>query len=113
MIDDKNNCTVTDIYIYIFSYGIFGFLVVRTFKIYTLSNFQVRSTVLLTGVDLLCVTSLGLICLTTGSLYLLTPLNRFAHPRHLPLLAATSLFSASVSLVLGGLSRFVCFKFHT
>ena len=46
----------------------------RTFKIYSVSKFQVCNTVLLTIVAMLCIMSPGLI---TGSLYLLTPFTHF------------------------------------
>ena len=44
----------------------------RTFKIYSLSNFQIYNTVLLTIITMLCITVPGLLYLVTGSLYLLT-----------------------------------------
>ena len=52
----------------------------ETFKIYSLSNFQICNTVLLTLVTMLYVTSPGLIYLITGSLYLLTPFTQFTRP---------------------------------
>lgn len=48
------------------------FLVMRTFKIYFLSNFKVYNTVLLTTGTILYIIFLKLIHLTTDSLYLLT-----------------------------------------
>ena len=47
---------------------------------FTLSNFQIRNTVLLTIITMLYITSLGLIYLITGSLYLLAPFTHSAHP---------------------------------
>ena len=55
----------------------------RTFKAYSLSKFQIYNTVLLTIVTKLYSTSPGLIHLITGSLCLLTP---FTHFTSLPLL---------------------------
>ena len=59
------------------------FLMMRTFKIYSLNNFQICNTVLLTLVAILYITSPWLIYHISGNLYLLTP---FTHPTHpLPL----------------------------
>ena len=49
-----------------------AFLVMRTFKIYSLSNFHVHNTVLLTVVATLYATAPGLTSLVTGDLNLLT-----------------------------------------
>ena len=46
---------------------------------YSLSNFQIRST-LLTTVTVMRVTSTGLVYLVTRSLYLLTTCTHFSHP---------------------------------
>lgn len=54
-------------------------LMMRIFKIYSLSNSQIYNTVLLTIVTMLYITPLGLICFITGSFYLLTPLIHFFH----------------------------------
>ena len=48
------------------------FLMMRTFKIYSLNNFQIYSTLLLIVVTMLCITSLWLYFIN-GSLFLLTP----------------------------------------
>ena len=71
-------------------------LVMRIFKIYSLSNFQICNTVLLTIVTMLYIIFPWFIYFITGNLYLLTTSIHFAHP--LPL-ATTNLFSASMSLV--------------
>ena len=55
------------------------FLVVRTFKIYSLSSCQIYTTELLTVVAVLYITSPGLIHLITGSL---CPLTTFICSRH-------------------------------
>lgn len=68
----------------------------RTFKVYSLSNFQICSTAL-TLVTTLFIISLGFINLTTGSLYLFSTFTNF--PRlHCLYLATANLFSGSVSL---------------
>ena len=59
----------------------FFFLVMRTFNIYPLSNFQIYNTVLLSIVIMLYIISLGL---TTGSLYLFTPFTHFTYSHLLP-----------------------------
>ena len=59
------------------------FLVMRIFKTYTLSNFHIHNTVLLT-----IVTITSPIIILTGSLHFLTTFTNFTHPR-LP--ATTSL----------------------
>ena len=46
--------------------------VTRTFKIYSLGNFQIRTALLLTIVTVLSITSHDLIHFITGSLYFLT-----------------------------------------
>ena len=53
------------------------FSVMRTFKIYSLSNFQVYNTVLLTIITMLFIRSPELIHLITGSLYPLTNISPF------------------------------------
>ena len=75
----------------------------RTFKIYSLSNFQIYSTVLLTIVTLLYNSSLELINLITESLNTLTTLTHSPSPH--PPLAATNLLSVSMSFV------FIDFKY--
>ena len=52
----------------------------KTFKIYSFSNFQIYNKVLLTIVIMFYITSPELIYLITGSLYLLTPFTYFAYP---------------------------------
>ena len=84
------------------------FLMMRPFKIYSLSNFQIFKTVLLTMVTVECITSPGLTYFITGSLYLLTPFTRFARPS-LPTSGNHQSFSVSVSL---GFSWFY-FRFYT
>ena len=56
----------------ILSYKTF-FLVLRTCKIYSLSNFQIGNTVLLTMVSMLYISSPWIIYYLTVNLYLLTP----------------------------------------
>ena len=51
----------------------------RTFKLHSLNNFQIHSTVLSTIVAILYITPPGLIHLIRGSLYLLTTFTSFAH----------------------------------
>ena len=51
------------------SYNCHFFFVVRMFKIYSLSNFQVHNTVLLTIISILYIRSPGLTCLTAGGFY--------------------------------------------
>lgn len=53
-------------------------LVMRTFKIGSLSNFQACNTILLTIVAMLYVTSRGLIYAISGSLYLLRTVTPFS-----------------------------------
>ena len=60
----------------ILSYNTF-LLILRTCKIYSLSNFQMCNTVLLTIVAMLYVTSPWIICYITVNLYLLTPFMEF------------------------------------
>ena len=48
------------------------FLVIRAFKIYSLSNFQICNIVLLTVFTMLCFTSVGLIYFVPGCSYLFT-----------------------------------------
>ena len=57
----------------------FLFLVMRTFKIYSLSNFQICKTVCLTIVTILYITFPRLIYLITGRLYLLITFTSFTH----------------------------------
>ena len=71
----------------------------RTVNTYSLSNYQICSSVLLSTVSMLYITSPGLIYFITGSLYLLSPFTHFAHPPRPRPLAITSLFTVSVSLV--------------
>ena len=56
------------------------FLVMKTFKMYSLSNFQIYNTVLLTIVAMLYVISPWLIYFITESLYIFIPLTHFTHP---------------------------------
>ena len=80
-------------------YGYNFFLVMRTFKIYSLSNFQIYNTVLLTIVIMLYITSSRLISIT-GSFYLSPPSTTLPFPQpSLPPLLTTNLFSVPVSLV--------------
>ena len=55
------------------------FLVIRIFKIYSLSNFEVYNTIVLTIVTMLYIISPELIHLITGSLCPLTPFIIFPH----------------------------------
>ena len=72
----------------------------RTFKIYSLSNFQICNMVLLITDIMLHITSpmLYIIYFITESLDLLTHFTHVAQPYHLPL-ATTYLFSVWMSLV--------------
>lgn len=79
------------------SYKIF-FLVIRTFKVYCFSNFQICNTVFLTPVTMLYIISPLLIYFMTGMLCLWTPFSHFTHFQP-PLLATTNLLSVSMSLV--------------
>ena len=58
----------------------FFFLVMRTFKTYSLGNFQIYNTVVLTIVAMLYTSSPGLLYFTIGSSYLLTSFTYFIHP---------------------------------
>ena len=58
----------------------FFFLLMRTFKTYSLNNFQIYSTLLLTIVIMLYITASGLNYFLAGHLYLLTPFTHFTHP---------------------------------
>ena len=58
------------------------FPVMKTFKIYSLINFQIYTTILLTIVTMLYITSPGPIYFITGSLYLLTIFTHFTRPPH-------------------------------
>ena len=62
-----NNCITRDNYQF--------FLVERTFKIYSLSHFQVRSTTLLFVITALCIKSSEVIHLLTGNLVLLSNIH--------------------------------------
>ena len=78
----------------------FFFHLMRTLKIYFLSNFQIGDTVLLSIVTVLGITPPGLIYPITGSLYTLTTFTHFPSPHSYSWpLATTNLFSISVSLV--------------
>ena len=68
----------------------FIFLVIRIFRTYSLSNFQICSTVLLTIVTTLYTISPWFIYFITGSLYLLTTFICFSHPTTTLLPLATS-----------------------
>ena len=68
----------------------------RTLRIYSLSNFQVYNTVAVTIVTMLYITFPELTYLVTGSLYLLITCTHFPHPNPSPL-AATNLFFVSIS----------------
>ena len=56
------------------------FLMMRTFKIYFVSNFYIYDTVLLTVVTMLCITSPELTLLITGSVYLLMDISLYLPP---------------------------------
>ena len=73
------------------------FLVMRTFKIYSLSNFQINNMVLLTLVAVLYITSLGLISYL--KVCILQPPSLLSFTSQLPPLATTKLFSVSMSSV--------------
>ena len=75
------------------------FLVTTTFKIYSLSNFQIYHGMLLTVVIMLYITSSGLIYLITGSLYLLTIFTHFTYPPTNPHLWQPPICSLPMSLV--------------
>ena len=79
------------------------FLVMRTFEIYSLSNFQIYNTLLLTTV---CPHDL----LTGGSLYLLTTFIYFTQPPPMYSLATTNLFSVFMSLFIHFLDS--TYKWH-
>ena len=70
--------TISLVSIYYYILTIF-FLVLKTLKYYSLSNFQIYNTVLLTIVTMLFTTSPELLYFRTGSLYLLTTFTHFAH----------------------------------
>lgn len=82
--------------------SLYFFLIMGNFNIYSLSNFQIKNTVLLTLVTMLFITSPELIYIVTGNWYFLTTFTHFAHPY--PQLLPTNLFSISMSLVF--------FRFH-
>ena len=71
------------------------FLIVINLKIYSLSNFQIYNTVLLTIVTKLYTVSPELIFLRAGSLYLLVT---FTHFPHAPTPSSGNLFSVFMSL---------------
>ena len=56
------------------------FLVMRTFKTYSLGNFRIYNTVLLTIVAMLYTSSPGLLYFMIGSSYLLTSFTYFIYP---------------------------------
>lgn len=58
---------------------ILSFFVVKTLKIYSLSNFQVYNTVLLTIIPMLYIKYPELIHLLTGGLYCVTDIFPFSH----------------------------------
>ena len=62
------------------NYHVSVVFMVRTFKIYCLSNFQVYSMALLTTVTVLYIKSPELIPLITGNLYPLTNISSFSLP---------------------------------
>ena len=87
---------------------IFLVCVLRMFKIYSLSNFQIYHTVLLAIVSMLYIVSPESNCLFTGSLYPSTTFTHFFYRLPQPLfLSRTSLFSVSVVL------DFMCKWDHT
>ena len=55
----------------------FFFFVMRSFKVYSLSNFQRGHTILLTIVTMLCITSSWLLYFIIRSLYIFTSLKLF------------------------------------
>ena len=69
----------------------------RTFKIYSISNFEICNSVSLAIVTILYITLLGLTYFITGSLYLFTAFTYFAH-----LLAPASGSDQSVLFLLFG-----------
>ena len=75
---------------------------IGTFKIYSLSNFQIYNIVLLTVFTLLYIPSPGLIYFITGSLYFVTTFTHFAHR-----LTSTSSNHESVLCIY---EFFFCFK---
>ena len=77
----------------------FYFFVLRTFKIYSLSSFQICNIILLIIVAILYITSPWCIYFMTESLYLFTLFTHFAHPPY-PSLATSNLVSVSMSFVL-------------
>lgn len=88
--DYHNNLSYTCIT----SHGYFFVYVVRTFKIYTLSNFQIHNTVLLLIITILFIWSPELTCLMTGNLYPFEYLHSFSPQPWQPLV-----YFVSVSLV--------------
>lgn len=77
----------------------FVFLVMRTFRFYSLGNFQIGTTILLTIVPLLYVTSPRLTYFIAGSFHLWIPFTHFVHPQHRHPLATAILFSVFMSFV--------------
>ena len=77
----------------------------RTFKIYSLNNFHIHDTAMLTTVTMLNISFPGHVYFITGSLYLSTPFTRFTHSLSLSLGATNLLcpffflsFSLSLSI---------------
>lgn len=60
------------------------FLVIRTFKVYSFSNFPASHTAVLSIAPVLYVTTPVLLYFMTGSLYLLTTFLQFPHPSSFP-----------------------------
>ena len=79
------------------SHNEYFFFVVRTLKIYSLSNFQVYNTVLLTIITVLYIRSPELIFLINGSLYPLTKISPYRPPAP-QLLVTTIWVSVCMSL---------------
>ena len=84
------------------------FLVMITFKIYSVRKFQIYDTVLVTVIIMLYVTFPGLTYFIPGSLYLLSPFTPFAHP---PAPPAPPSLAATVSMSLVFAFLFL-FRFH-
>ena len=87
------------------------FLVMETFKIYFVSNFQIYNTVLLTIVTVLYITFPGLIYFIAGSLYFLTSSFHFTNSSPLPLVTA-HLFSVSMNPWLFFFKTYLLFRFY-
>ena len=95
-------CHHTKLYIF--------FLVMRTFKSYSLSNFQICNTILLTIVATLHITFPGLNYFVTQVCTSWLPSPNSPPSQHPCPLATTNLFSVSVSLIL--FVRFTCSFVH-